>query len=76
MYKEAIGKMHSLGIEIDVVKGSEYSIQKVTIETEETTVMIDALNRGGGRLVLRDASPSREEAEKIANELGIVLVNA
>ena len=76
MYKEAIGKMHSIGIEIDVVKGTEYSIQKVTIETEETTVMIDALNRGGGRLVLRDASPSREEAEKIANELGIVLVNA
>lgn len=74
MYKESIARMNSMGIEIDVVKGSEYSIQKITIETDETTVMVDALNRGGGRLVLRDATPSREEAEKIANELGIVLV--
>lgn len=75
MYKESINKMNSMGIEIDVVKGSEYSIQKITIETDETTVMVDALNRGGGRLVIRDAKPSKEKAVEIADKLGIVLVN-
>jgi len=37
--------------------------------------MVDTLNRGGGRLVLRDASPSKDEALKIAKELGIVVIN-
>lgn len=74
MYKEVMGAVESLGIEIDIVKGDEYQIQKVTIETDQGEVMVDSLNRGGGRLVLRDAKPSREEAVKIANDLGIVLV--
>ena len=30
------------------------------------TVMVDTLNRGGGRLVLRDASPSLEKARACA----------
>ena len=75
MYKESIERMNSMGIEVDVVKGKEYSIQKITIETDETTVMVDALNRGGGRLVIRDAKPSKEKAVEIADKLGIVLVN-
>lgn len=74
MYKEVMGAVESLGIEIDIVKGEEYQIQKVTLETEEGEFMVDSLNRGGGRLVLRDAKPSVEEAIRIANDLGIVLV--
>jgi L-serine dehydratase len=75
MYKEGIDKMNELGIEVEVLKSQEYSIQKITIETENAVVFVDTLNRGGGRLVLRDASPSKEEALKIAEELGIVVVN-
>jgi L-serine dehydratase len=74
MYKEGIGKMNEMGIEVEVVKSEEYSIQKITIETEKSVVMIDTLNRGGGRLVIRDATPSKEEALKIAKDLGIVVV--
>ena len=74
MYKEGIEKMNAMGIEVEVVKSEEYSIQKITIETERAVVMIDTLNRGGGRLVIRDAVPSKEEAIKIAKDLGIVVV--
>ena len=38
--------------------------------------MVDTLNRGGGRLVLRGADPSLPEAQAAAKRLGIVLVDA
>jgi L-serine dehydratase len=74
MYKSAIDKMNELGIDVEVVMAKEYGLQRVTIETERETVYVDSLNRGGGRLVLRDSSSPIEETEKIAKELGIVLV--
>ena len=37
--------------------------------------MVDSLNRGGARLVLRDAYPSVEQARKIAEKLDIVLID-
>lgn len=75
MYKESINLVEKEGIEVEIAKGDEYQLQRITIETEDGTVMVDALNRGGGRLVLRDATPSKEEAVAIANKLGIVLVD-
>ncbi|MGF7059849.1 hypothetical protein [Brassicibacter mesophilus] len=76
MYKEVIDLVEKEGIEVEIVKDEEYQVQRVTIETDQGTYMVDALNRGGGRLVLRDATPSRQEAVDIANKLGIVLVEA
>ncbi len=73
MYKEGIDKMKELGIDVNVVMGEDYGIQKITIETENDTVMIDTLNRGGGRIVIRDAYPSKEEAIKWAKQLGIAV---
>jgi len=75
MYNVAVQKAVEMGIEIDIVEGSEESIQKITIETDEMTAMVDSLNRGGGRLVLRDALPSLDEAKKAAEKLQIVLVD-
>lgn len=74
MYGKAVQMVKDRGIEVDIVEGSEASIQKITIETDQMTCMVDTLNRGGGRLVLRDASPSLEEACAAAKRLGIVLV--
>lgn len=74
MYKESIERMNAMGIAVDVIKGQDYGIQKITIETEQCTVMVDTLNRGGGRVVLRDALPSRDNAVEIAKKLGIVVV--
>jgi len=76
MYKEVMNLVEKENIEVEIVKDEEYQVQRVTIFTDEGTYMVDALNRGGGRLVLRDASPSRQDAVDIANKLGIVLIDA
>lgn len=74
MYNQAIDKVKELGIAVEIIEGSAHAIQKITIETDEMTASVDTLNRGGGRLVLREAVPSTEAARKIADELGIQLV--
>ena len=74
MYNKAVQMVKDDGIEVEIVEGHEPSLQKITITTDEMTCMVDTLNRGGGRLVLRDASPSLAEAEEAAKRLGIVLV--
>ena len=74
MYNQAIDKVKKLGIAVEIIEGTEHAIQKITIETDEMTGSVDTLNRGGGRLVLREAVPSTDEAIKIADKLGIQLV--
>ena len=64
-----------LSSDFKIIEGSEHAIQKITIETDQMIASVDTLNRGGGRLVLREAVPSTEEAIKIAAELGIQLVD-
>lgn len=73
MYNKAVEMVKEKGIEVEIVEGSEHGIQKITIETDQATCVVDTLNRGGGRLVLRDAIPSLESAQKVAKKLNIVL---
>ncbi len=73
-YNKAVSMVKEAGIEVLVKENKEHQIQKVTIETDEMTCFVDTLNRGGARLVLRDASPSLEEAKKAAKRIGIVVV--
>lgn len=75
MYNQAIEKVKEKGIAVEIIEGSEHAIQKITIETDQMIASVDTLNRGGGRLVLREAVPSTEEAIEIAAELGIQLVD-
>ena len=75
MYEVAVDRVKADGIKVNIVRGEEYQIQKVTILTDKgTTVQVDTLNRGGGRLVLRNAVPSLEKAQEAAKKLGIVVV--
>lgn len=74
MYNKSVQMTKDDGVEVEIVEGTEHSIQRITITTDEMTCMVDTLNRGGGRLVLRDATPSLAEAEVAAKRLGIVLV--
>lgn len=76
MYNKSVQMVKDDGIEVEIVKGTEHAIQKITIYTDKMECMVDTLNRGGGRLVLRDAMPSKEKAEEAARRLGIVLVEA
>ena len=53
------------------------SFGDVKVETDKgNTVQVDTLNRGGGRVVLRNAVPSLEQAVEAAKRLGIVMVEA
>ncbi len=74
MYNKSVQMVKDMGVQVDIVEGQEQSLQRITIETDQMTAMVDTLNRGGGRLVLRDASPSLDEAKAAAERLGIVLV--
>ena len=74
MYNKAVDQVKERGIEVVILEGHEESLQRITIETDEMTCCVDTLNRGGGRLVLRDATPSLAEAQAAAKRLGIVLV--
>ena len=74
MYAKAVQMVKDAGIEVDIVEGHEHAIQKITITTDQMEATVDTLNRGGGRLVLRDASPSLMEAQEAAKRLGIVVV--
>jgi len=74
MYKEVMELVEKMGIEVEILQADEHQLQRITIETDGVSSVVDSLNRGGGRLVLRDARPSYEKAVDIANELGIVLV--
>jgi L-serine dehydratase len=73
MYGKAADKVKEMGIAVEIKENKEYGVQIISIETDEMTCMVDTLNRGGGRLVLRDASPSLARAEEIAEKLGIAL---
>ena len=74
MYNEAVDKVKEMGIAVEIKENEEYGIQKIIVETDEMICMVDTLNRGGGRLVLRNAAPSLEEATIAAKKLGIDLV--
>ena len=71
-YEVAVERVKADGVKVNIVRGEEYQIQKVTLVTDKgNSVMVDTLNRGGGRLVLRNATPSLEKAQEAAKKLGI-----
>ena len=75
MYEKSVDMVKADGIEVNIVEGHEASIQRVTITTDKgNVVFVDSLNRGGGRLVLRDAT-DLAKAKAAAERLGIVLVD-
>lgn len=74
-YKESLDCVRKKGIEVEILEIKEASVQRVTVEAADVNGMVDSLNRGGARLVLRDALPDIEHARQIAEELGIVLID-
>lgn len=74
LYREVMGKVAQAGIEIEIVQVDEPQLQQITVVASEKTGMVTTLNRGGGRLVLKDAS-DREEAYRVAKKLGIEIVD-
>lgn len=75
MYHEVMGKVLAEEIQVEIVQVDEPQVQRITVTATERDSMVDSLNRGGGRVVIRDASPSKEEAVSAAQRLGIVVVD-
>ena len=60
---------------MEILEIPEYGVQRVTIEASEGNSMVESINSGGARLILKDAQPSMERARKIAEQLHIVLID-
>jgi len=71
MYKKVLDLPEIKNISIKINKIEEPQVQRIRIEAEGKSAMIDARNRGGGRVAIIHAEPSVEEAVKTAKELGI-----
>ena len=75
MYHHIFEKPEIKNIEIKINKVDVPEVQRIRIETTEKSAMVDARNRGGGRVAILDAKPSREEALLAAKQLGIEVVS-
>ncbi len=73
-YHQILNELPRLGITVEIKEANEPQLQRVTLETSAGRVIVDARNRGGGRLALVEAIPSLEAALEAAQKLGIVIV--
>ena len=71
MYRKVLDLPDLNDIEVTVNKVDEPEVQRIRIEASEKSAMIDARNRGGGRVTIVGAEPSLEEALQAAEKLGI-----
>lgn len=62
-------------IEVKINKVDIPQVQRIRIEATKTSAMVDAKNRGGGRVAIVDAKPSLQEALRVAEKLGIEVVD-
>lgn len=74
-YAMIMEEVKSKGIEVEIVEMKEPHVQRVFIEATKQNSFVDTLNRAGARLVLLDASPSRELALEWAKKLNIVVID-
>lgn len=74
-YASAVDEAARLGIEVTVKCVEDQGVQRITVLTDRGRFQVDTLNRGGARLAIRSAVPSRERALQAARELGIEVVD-
>jgi L-serine dehydratase len=75
MYRKILSLPEFKAVEVNVNKVDVPEVQRIRIETTGKSAMVDARNRGGGRVAILDAKPSRDEAILAAKRLGIEVVN-
>lgn len=74
MYKEVMSRVKEDGIEVVINQVDEYQLQRITIEASEEGSVVDARNRGGGRLALVHAEPNIDRCRELADSLRIEIV--
>lgn len=72
-YHGVLKEITRRGIAVEIGQVAEPEVQRIRIEAAGRSAFVDALNRGGGRLKLVNASPSLAAAQNAAARLGIKL---
>lgn len=72
-YHGVLKEITRRGITVEIGQVAEPEVQRIRIEAAGRSAFVNALNRGGGRLKLVDASPSLAAAQNAATRLGIKL---
>ena len=72
-YRKVVADVLQRGIPVELIQVAEPEVQRIWLQTKEGRAMVDSRNRGGGRLAIVDALPSREEALAAAKRLGIIV---
>lgn len=72
-YRKVVADVLQRGIPVELIQVAEPEVQRIWLQTKEGSAMVDSRNRGGGRLAIVDALPSREAALAAAKRLGIVV---
>ena len=72
-YRKVVGDVLRSGLPVELIEVPEPEVQRIWLETKEGKAMVDSRNRGGGRLTIVDALPSRKAALAAAKRLGIVV---
>ena len=75
LYRKIFELPEISNIEVKVNRVDIPEIQRIRIEATEKSAMVDARNRGGGRIAIVDAQPSLAEALQAAAKLGIEVVD-
>lgn len=75
MYREIMGRVRQDKLKIEVYEVDGPQLQQVTVYAKERNGKVVSYNRGGARIVLKDAEPSLEEALAEARKLNIYVVD-
>lgn len=75
LYRKIMEEVQSSKLSVEIVEVNEPQMQRVTIYATGSNSMVEALNRGGGRLVIKSALPSVEQAKAKACKLNIDIVD-
>lgn len=73
-YRKVVDYVNEKRIKVTINEVKEPEVQRIFIKTNCGDYMVDSMNRGGGRITVLDAAPSRKEAVEAAKKLGIVVV--
>lgn len=74
MYRKIMDTPEVKAIDISLKESLEPEVQRIKIIADEKSASIDSRNRGGARVAIIDAQPSKEEAIEAARTLGIQVV--
>jgi L-serine dehydratase len=75
MYAKVMDLPEVRAIDVSLKELAEPEVQRIRITTEQGSVWLDSRNRGGARVSIVNAEPSRDAAIAAARKLGIQVVD-